>query len=529
MGKKALMGVLALLAFSLVPRAALAFCGFYISGADGKLTNNATLVVLMRDGTRTVLSMQNNYQGPPQDFAMVVPVPVVLHKKDVKTLPREVFDRVEQLSSPRLVEYWEQDPCAPREVDMPSAAPVAMAAGADISASESAVKHHVKIEARFSVGEYDILILSAKDSMGLDAWLHEQNYKIPAGAEPLLRPYVQMGMKFFVAKVNIAKVHFADAPSNGSGPAAPRQAMLSPLRFHYDTRDFYLPIRLGLVNSGGAQDLIIHILAHNQRYEAANYDNVAIPTNITVKNQTRDRFGTFYAKLFDSTLAQHPRTVVTEYAWQANSCDPCPGPVLSEEDLASLGSDALKEAAQDPDLDEDEAPKNASDPMDFVLTRLHVRYDASSLGDDIFFKRATPIQGGREWGADGSPNLDMYAHPADQNNFQARYVIRHEWTGAIACDSPQRGIWGGPPNQGSMPIVKPALGLAFAARDADLADFVRGTLPPGYMMSKAGATPNLKLSHGGCAGCQVPAEGEPLAAGGVAILFAVGLLRRKKQ
>jgi hypothetical protein len=38
-------------------------------------------VVLMRDGTRTVLSMQNNYQGPPQDFAMVVPVPVVLRRR----------------------------------------------------------------------------------------------------------------------------------------------------------------------------------------------------------------------------------------------------------------------------------------------------------------------------------------------------------------------------------------------------------------------------------------------------------------
>ena len=57
-----------------------------MSGADAQLTNDATQVVLMREGTRTVLSMQNNYQGPPQDFAMVVPVPVVLQKENVKTL-----------------------------------------------------------------------------------------------------------------------------------------------------------------------------------------------------------------------------------------------------------------------------------------------------------------------------------------------------------------------------------------------------------------------------------------------------------
>jgi hypothetical protein len=69
----------------------------------------------MREGTRTVLSMQNNYQGPPQDFAMVVPVPVILQEKDVKTLGKAVFDRLDQLAAPRLVEYWEQDPCPPPE------------------------------------------------------------------------------------------------------------------------------------------------------------------------------------------------------------------------------------------------------------------------------------------------------------------------------------------------------------------------------------------------------------------------------
>src|SRR6187455_1466422 len=77
-----------------------AFCGFYVAGTDAKLFNNATTVVLMRDGSRTVLSMQNNYQGPPENFAMVVPVPVVLQKENVKTLPHEIFARVDKLSAP---------------------------------------------------------------------------------------------------------------------------------------------------------------------------------------------------------------------------------------------------------------------------------------------------------------------------------------------------------------------------------------------------------------------------------------------
>src|SRR5258706_5916632 len=88
-----------------------AFCGFYVSGSGDKMFADATQVVLVRDGTRTVLSMQIDYKGPLADFAMVIPVPVVLHEPDVKTLPKTVFDHTDSLGSPRLVEYWEQDPC----------------------------------------------------------------------------------------------------------------------------------------------------------------------------------------------------------------------------------------------------------------------------------------------------------------------------------------------------------------------------------------------------------------------------------
>src|SRR5262245_33533722 len=86
---------LAMLGVVAMPRAADAFCGFYVSGADATLFNDATQVVMMREGTRTVLSMQNDYKGPPSDFAMVVPVPVVLQKENVKTLPRDLFTKVD--------------------------------------------------------------------------------------------------------------------------------------------------------------------------------------------------------------------------------------------------------------------------------------------------------------------------------------------------------------------------------------------------------------------------------------------------
>ena len=54
---KTITGAMAGAAFFLAASVANAFCGFYVSGADAKLFNDATQVALMRDGTRTVLAM----------------------------------------------------------------------------------------------------------------------------------------------------------------------------------------------------------------------------------------------------------------------------------------------------------------------------------------------------------------------------------------------------------------------------------------------------------------------------------------
>ncbi len=464
------LGIAALVAALLcTARDADAFCGFYVSPGDAPLLADATQVVLMRKGTRTVLSMQNNYKGPPSAFAMVIPVPVVLKEADVRTLPKYVFENVERMGAPRLVEYWEQDPCA--EPYITDRIALGGATSAPMSSRAASVKGDlgVTIEAKFTVGEYQILILSAKDSTGLDTWLRREKYNIPKGAAPLLRPYVESGMKFFVAKVDTKKVAF-----DASG-----RAELSPLRFHYDAQEFALPIRLGLANSSGTQDLIVNILAPNQRFEVANYKNVTIPTNLDVKVDVKDKFGAFYAALFDRTLEKHPGAVVTEYAWQATTCDPCPGPALNGNDFVLLGADVIDKDAQQlatgagiaaplpPTKGQQASPRRIAMPRqwgnDFVLTRLHARY-GKNLKDDLVFKVAGPIVGGREHVVDAATHkLEEGAVASRINNFQGRYAIRYPWTGAIACAAPRRGIWGGPPG-GGQPATRPALDLAFAPR-----------------------------------------------------------------
>ncbi len=449
-----------------------AFCGFFVAGSGAKLTNNASQVVLLRSGHRTVMTMSNNYQGPPENFAMVVPVPVVLHKEDVKTLPADVFEHIDALSAPRLVEYWEQDPCRP-QVDYDAPAGGAMPMPKHAKGGRRDEELGVKVEARFSVGEYDIVVLSASDSGGLETWLHQNNYQIPDGAKTALAPYIREQMKFFVAKVNIQKAH-----KDQQGVV-----ILSPLRFSFDADELRLPVRLGLLNANGKQDLIVYILHPEKRFEVANYPNVFIPTNLEVVDEVRKNFAGFYAELFDATLQRMSnKAVVTEYAWQTTSCDPCPTPPLQPSDLATLGADIAVQQNQQ------------SQPMGgrggyyggfagWVLTRLHTRYDRTTLSEDLVFREGKPMVGGR--GDFNGSAGDAGATESSVNNFQGRYIIRHYWPGSASCANPRYGIWGGPPNGGEPPAMS-ARGLAMAPRGkVNLKESVRSPVPSLGIAGKA--------------------------------------------
>ena len=105
------------LAAALWPPAAHAFCGFYVASGDATLFNHASQVALARDGDRTVMTMANDFRGEPKQFAIVVPVPVVLDKSQVHVGDKALIDHLDAYSAPRLVEYWDPDPCAMADKD----------------------------------------------------------------------------------------------------------------------------------------------------------------------------------------------------------------------------------------------------------------------------------------------------------------------------------------------------------------------------------------------------------------------------
>src|ERR1700736_5563761 len=145
----------------------LGFCGFYVAKADTKLFNKASQVVLVRDGNRTVMTMVNDFKGELKEFAVVIPVPTFLQRDQIHVGDKSLVDRLDAYSAPRLVEYFDEDPCRMMMMERAMVAQSAAVAGAPMAAGR-ARSLGVTIEAQYTIGEYDILILSARQSSGLE-------------------------------------------------------------------------------------------------------------------------------------------------------------------------------------------------------------------------------------------------------------------------------------------------------------------------------------------------------------------------
>jgi hypothetical protein len=395
---KAGVAAAAILALAALAGPAWAFCGFYVAQADAKLFNKSSKVVLARDGDKTAITMANDYQGEPKEFAVVIPVPTFIERKQIGVVEMATIDHLDAFTAPRLVEYHDEDPCNPPP--MPAAALAVGSRAPTAQLSAGGRYSGVTVEATYDVGEYDVSILSAKESGGLVNWLADNGYRIPAGAEGVLGSYIKQNMRFFVAKVNLDRMQLI-----GSG-------YLRPLQVRYETAKFMLPLRLGTVNADGPQDLILYALTRNGRVETTNYPTVKLPTGIDVPLYVKDEFGKFYKALFERAVAREDmRAVFVEYAWDMGWCDPCAAKPLTFKELVELGARWVPS-------DEDVPFAMRRGPgagANAFVTRLHVRYDAAHFPEDLVFMETR-----------------------DRENFQGRYVLRHPWKGTASCAAAER-------------------------------------------------------------------------------------------
>jgi hypothetical protein len=377
---------------------AMAFCGFYVGGADAKLFNKASQVVIARNGDRTILTMANDFQGDVKNFAMVVPVPVAIKREQVHVGKRQTIDKLDSFSQPRLVEYFDPDPCEVRpqfeERMTMNAAP--MPAPVMKRSPRSRDDLGVTVEDSFKVNEYEIVILSATQSNGLETWLRQNGYNISKGASELLRPYIKQKLKFFVAKIDLKEL-------DKSG------GLLRPLQIAYQSPKFMLPIRLGTINARGEQDLVVYVLSPKGRAELTNYRTVKVPTDAEIPEYIKSEFGEFYKATFQKVYEREQKKVAfLEYAWSTSNCDPCSTEPPSQAELKDAGVFWLDEN-NDPATSRRRWGGSSGDTF---ITRLHVRYTRDKFPEDLMFQET----GNRE-------------------NFQGRYVMNHPFKGNASCDA----------------------------------------------------------------------------------------------
>lgn len=413
----------AIAALGLAAGAAQAFCGFYAGKADAKLFNEASQVVMVRDGPRTVLTMVNDYKGPLSEFAIVVPTPQVIREGQVRVVEKAVVEALDAFTAPRLAEYHDADPCRfgfdwgipvpaqPPMVYSPAAAMVVPSQAKSGRAGELGVT----VDAKFTLEEYDIVSLSAQQSDGLETWLRENGYRIPAGASAALKPYIAQGMKFFVAKVNLE----AQALKQSGN------VRLRPLQFAFESPKFMLPMRLGMVNAppGKPQDMIVYLLTREGRVESSSYRTAPIPANMDLPYFVKPEFQRFYKTMFEEQARREAHKVVfTEYFWDMSWCDPCAADPLSLEQLRKLGAfwvgggDAqqnfaalMKPGAEAGRIDANAAWQRSGGAAPVLVTRLHLRYTPESFPEDL-----------------------MLTQTRDRQNSQARYVIKQPFKGTAA-------------------------------------------------------------------------------------------------
>ncbi|MFK7970540.1 MAG: DUF2330 domain-containing protein [Bacteroidia bacterium] len=374
-----------------------AFCGFYVAKVDAQLLNRTSQVILARSGQQTVVTMASDFEGDVKDFAMVVPIPEVPGRDQIRLADAAIFSKLDAYSGPRLVKYIDDEPCE-ASIDFEGMGMTANAAAAPKSEA-TPEPNGVEIVAKYAIGEYDILVLSAKESQGLKTWLNQNGYKIPDGANEVLDPYIKNNMKFFVVKVNLDEY-------KKSG-----EEDLRPIQLSYTSDKFMLPIRLGMANADGEQDLIVYAFSDKGQIECTNYRTVDIPTNRDVPVFVQDQFQSFYEALFTKSWDAAGKNVVfKEYSWDLNSdnfvhCDPCTTDPPLMADLKEAGIFWLAGATPT-------GSRTSDYEGDLHITRMHLRYDRENFPQDLVFQ--------------ATPNKD---------NFQGRYVMHIPAKGGMDCDA----------------------------------------------------------------------------------------------
>lgn len=518
-----------------------------------------------------------DYQGPIERFALLLPVARDVEQRRLKTVKHEFIARLEQLTAPRVFEFWEQDPCVPGAPEQAWQEKLAVKNRGfltpDVMPPRDAhypVTNELSIPAapvfKETEDEFSYHLLRPKRSAELRSWLEKRGYQVQAAAlEPLLA-VLGSEAQLLVAEVDVSRAELIDS----------ERLRLGGIR--YWSRRPLLPIftTLGRTNHAERHDLFVYALHREQRYQAANLENVFAPTNLRVTTDVSARVGVLYNTLFERVLGKHPRAVVTEFVGPSDECgEPCSNAPLELRELLTFGGDVFEahtftKAERTPAVSEPPvslpvrgapaaasvaaAPAPSPEQQElarqlarkrallarqrYVVTRLHLRgTPAAPLGDLELAAVQSHQRGG--YGVPRGPNAELArgVHPAAVSRYQVRFHAAHPWQGALPCAKPERWRWGKRWKSHTQHWrgVDVARDLLRLGRDPKLLDeLLLSSVPE---IGFAPRAPNVELPEPepeperatpDTSTCGV-SQGRTSATGNLALLLAAGLVRWRRR
>lgn len=388
------------------PRSVSALCGCMVFRAPrvqaGSVHSGITsdpgyspsaAVFIVRDGVKTVLTMEPAYEGPKVPISMILPVPTAIERAQVQTVPGSIFRNLDRLTAPRVQHVFPG--CRrPRRRRARGAVSLSSSGGGGGGGSVAEpAEPPVQVVDEWALDEYDISVLSATESTGLLDFVRARGLALPAAAEPALRAYIETGHRFVFATVDPTRAHVVGD-----------RMVLSPLQLSYESDSLVVPVRLGTINSPGEQELLLYVLAKGEHYEVANRESVIAPTELRLGQEAAGSVAELYGALMDEQFRQKPGAVVTEFAFRL-------GHRVGYHHIRRLG-----------------LTERARDSGQWTLTRLRHRFGPSQHDDLTLRPAAAPLR---------MPHPHrfvprVWARPGN-SGFYVRFLVRHS-----RCASAQR-------------------------------------------------------------------------------------------
>lgn len=549
----------ALLAASLLlgPLAGVAHAAFpgVVAARDGSLPRvPVTHVTVLRREPVAVVTVFAEVESSPSPLALVLPVPADVRAGELRTVKRDLLDRLDKLTGPRFHAFYEQDPCDPappvqaweHRVLPRDSGPFGVN---DPSGADDRVSREVAVSLqpvfKEPVSEHALFVLDlARDDLA--AWLAARGFTIePAALAPVVSRAA--GGRLVVSLIQPSRVEVA---TSGGRERLP----LAGIRYVTGSEGLTLPATLGLGQSPGVQDLFLYLFDPSRQLGVEGYAVRAAPTNLRVVPAARERVGELYDSVHDRLRAEDSTAFLLEYAWRTDGCgEPCPDAPLEPAELATFGADVVEaRLVSAPELAPAPLPEPAAEASArrerqralspaaraaaerealrlrrelahheawrrrhrFVLTRLHHRFEPRGLPRDLRIVAAPALTAGGTGvpaGRDGA--LATAVTQGTEPRYQVRLVHLEPRPSLPDCAAPQRWRWGRRWDSLARVSAEVPVGRNLPHLRRDALDPERAILSPWLAASARAASASARATTAASAG---PVGSAPPVAGSAA-------------